>query len=402
MKRLGFGGPWRAAIFALAVLATVTNWYPDQMFVRIFDACVFLVAAGWALARVHEPVPVRMPGLPEILAWAIVVWGLLQLGAGTTVYRFETSVATLHWAALATVLFLAAQLYEDPEARVGLRLGLLYFGFALSVVSVMQLFTAEGNVFWLFPTKFKDVVMGPFLNHDHYAAFVELVLPIAMLEAVASKRHRVAYAVMAATLFASVVAGASRAGTVLATVEVGLISLLALWRRTGGTRVRAASLVRIVALAGAFTAVVGWEVVWQRFQERDPLQGRREIYISTLAMIRERPGMGFGLGTFESVYPAHAIFDTGLTVNHAHNDWLEWAAEGGVPLLLIMAALGALSMRAAWAAPWAIGVVFVLLHCAVDFPMHSEAIPPWMFILLGAAIAAKRHRKPFIMDADAT
>jgi len=43
---------------------------------------------------------------------------------------------------------------------------------------------------------------------------------------------------------------------------------------------------------------------------------------STIAMAREKPWTGFGLGNFENVYPAYALFDDGAIVNHAHNDWL--------------------------------------------------------------------------------
>ena len=59
------------------------------------------------------------------------------------------------------------------------------------------------------------------------------------------------------------------------------------------------------------------------------------------------PG-GFGLGTFETVYPHFALFDIGLIVNHAHNDWLEWAAEGGVPLALALLSLAVWAARPAF------------------------------------------------------
>jgi hypothetical protein len=29
----------------------------------------------------------------------------------------------------------------------------------------------------------------------------------------------------------------------------------------------------------------------------------------------------------------YARFDVGKTVNHAHNDWAEWAVDGGIPFL---------------------------------------------------------------------
>jgi O-antigen ligase len=110
--------------------------------------------------------------------------------------------------------------------------------------------------------------------------------------------------------------------------------------------------------------------------------------ISSVAMVRDRPWMGFGLGTYQSAYPAYTLFDIGLTVNHAHDDWLEWAADGGIPLFLLMAFVALWSARAAWQSPWAVGVAAVFLHATVDYPLHKPALCAWLFVLLGA-LAAK-------------
>jgi O-antigen ligase len=322
-----------------------------------------------------------------------VAWGLAQLAIGSTVYRFETWVAVLHWSALTALFFLSLQFYGTSSARTGLRRAMLYFGFALSVVSVVQFFTSDGKVFWLFPTPYKDFVVGPFLNRDHYASFIELVLPLAVVEAFLSQRRRVAYAAMAGAMLATVIAGASRAGAILVTLEVGVLSLAAVWGGGFGGGRKLGSLARVFALAGVFTAVVGWEVLWQRFQEPDPYKCRREMALSAIEMARARPGMGFGLGTFESAYPAYQVLDFGLRVDHAHNDWLEWTAEGGIPMLALMAFIALWSVRGAWRAPWAAGVVAVFLHSFVDYPLQKPAIAAWLFVLLGACAASpQRHR----------
>src|SRR5205085_11007809 len=104
------------------------------------------------------------------------------------------------------------------------------------------------------------------------------------------------------------------------------------------------------------TAVVGGYALWKRFQDSDPLRHRREITSSTLQMIRQRPWTGFGLGTYATVYPEFASFDAGLTVDHAHNDWAEWTAEGGVPMLLVMLSIAAASFRPALRSGWGLGI----------------------------------------------
>src|ERR1022692_4701250 len=139
----------------------------------------------------------------------------------------------------------------------------------------------------------------------------------------------------------------------------------------------------------AFTAVVGWTRLWERFQDPDPYRGRREMLTSAVAMVRAKPWTGFGLGSFETVYPGFAVFDEGSVVDHAHNDWAEWASEGGLPLLACVLAI------AVWGTPrlvqslWGLGVLAVWLHALVDFPMQTPALALWVFVLLGGACAQR-------------
>ena len=389
----------RYVLLALVFLLVLTSWIPGRSCTFLFDAAVFALAAAWALHRLARPAPVTRTILAAPLA-AIVLWGFLQLAAHTTVYRYETWTALLDWSALLALFFLSLQFHGSPAARASLRRALLAFGFVLSVISVAQLFSSQGKVFWLFSTQYPDVV-GPFLNRDHYSAFIELLLPLAAVQAFWSRRHKIAYAAIAGAMLATIIASASRAGTIVGTLEVAVISLAALWgrgpsaisSRSGAPGTRAASFLRLAALAAVFIAVVGWEVVWQRFQDPDPFKFRREMDISSLQMLRDRPWTGFGLGTFETAYPAYALFDAGLTVNHAHNDWLEWAADGGIPLFFLLAFIALWSARAAWHSPWALGIFAVFLHAAVDFPLHKPAISACLFVLLGALAAKNTVRR---------
>jgi len=100
-------------------------------------------------------------------------------------------------------------------------------------------------------------------------------------------------------------------------------------------------------------------------------------------MIAEHPWRGFGLGTFSTVYPAYAAFDAGAVVEHAHNDWLEWTSEGGLPFALVWAALALAATRAAIRSMWAIGVPAVFLHALVDYPFARLGIAAWVFVLIG-------------------
>ena len=105
-------------------------------------------------------------------------------------------------------------------------------------------------------------------------------------------------------------------------------------------------------------------------------------------MIRDHPWQGAGLGTYAYVYPAYATFDLGARVEHAHNYWLEWAAEGGIPLALVWLILALAISVPAVRSVWGIGILAVFLHSLVDYPFARFGLTAWNFILIGALSAA--------------
>src|ERR1019366_2001504 len=157
-----------------------------------------------------------------------------------------------------------------------------------------------------FQSEYSGDVFGPFVSRDRYAAFIELILPLALFEALSNRRK---------VLLGAVMAGASRAGSVLVILESAAVPLLASRRNVASAR----RLIGMFAVLGvvcslAFTAVVGWTRLWERFQDPDPYSGRREMLTSAVTMVRAKPWTGFGLGSFETVYPGFAVFDEGSVV----------------------------------------------------------------------------------------
>jgi hypothetical protein len=88
------------------------------------------------------------------------------------------------------------------------------------------------------------------------------------------------------------------------------------------------------------------------------------------------------------MYPRYTGLDTGVTVNQAHNDWAQWAAEGGLPFLLVMIFFAGLLCKPAFRSIYGMCVAAVLLHALVDYPMQQRpALAAWWFAMAGAAWA---------------
>jgi O-antigen ligase len=141
---------------------------------------------------------------------------------------------------------------------------------------------------------------------------------------------------------------------------------------------------QLAAATAALAAVAGAGTLASRLRQPDSMQYRREIARSTLEMIAEHPWRGHGLGTFAAVYPAYATFDTGAIVDHAHNDWLEWASEGGLPFAAVWLTLALATVLPGLRSGWGIGVIAALLHALVDYPFARFGLTAWIFALLGA------------------
>jgi O-antigen ligase len=273
----------------------------------------------------------------------------------------------------------------------------LCFATALAVLCLTQLFTSEGRVLWIFPTGYPDVY-ATFPSYNNYAQFVELALPIALWRALREGWRCWWYALAGGLLYASAIGAASRAGAALCTAELLAMIAIGLFRlrdpETGlPSRSTTAMLLVIPLLAAVFTVVVGWQRVWQRFEQNDPYLVRREFLVAALDMAKHRPLTGYGLGTFPEVYQRYAIKDFQFYANHTHNDWAEFAADGGIPFLLLVLIPFAAVIPTAVRNPWGLGLIAVMLHACVDFPFPRPAVSAWMFAMLGLLYMTQGSRE---------
>ncbi|HLX41976.1 MAG TPA: O-antigen ligase family protein [Bryobacteraceae bacterium] len=364
------------------IFGILTLWVPARWALSSFQVALF-TSAMWSIIRW-----VRSRGaigwhLVAVLLIAAVLWGLFQIVSHQTVYAWKTWDAVLNWTTNLVAFSMALQIRGAARERF-LRI-MLIFGFILSILATFTVLTsAPGIAFWRFDLGTDHPVLGPFVYRNQYAAFVEVILPLAIVRAILDRERWLVYTVIAATLFASVVAGGSRAGTILCLAEILITPTIAYGRKMISAATLGKVLAGSIAAVVVLTAVVGWEATWNRLQEQNPYSLRAELVRSSVQMVRERPLTGFGIGTWSDAYPAYARFDDGRFVNQAHNDWIQWAAEGGLPFLAIMLAIAISSVRPALRSLWGIGLLAVFLHCLLDYPMQQRpALAAFFFAMLG-------------------
>ena len=87
------------------------------------------------------------------------------------------------------VFWLAFQLGALPPIRAMLLRSLLWFGFLFSALSVATFYNGTNKILGLIPGDVEISYLGPFSNRDHFAAFIELLLPLALYQALTHSRR---------------------------------------------------------------------------------------------------------------------------------------------------------------------------------------------------------------------
>jgi O-antigen ligase len=329
------------------------------------EALLALILAAWLL-RMSARRQIVIPHPPLLLPWLLwlgvllVSWlGALSLGAVLT--------ETLKWLEmLALYLFIAANV--ERRHLPWLVGATLLAGTAQAALGLYQfLFRIGPEGFLLFGGRFLRAY-GTFRQPNPYAGYLGLVLPIAYSLALwglldrhqpsATSQQRmhhklrltlyasISFVIMLAALFASQSRGAW-IGFAAAVVAVSLV-------RGGRT---AALFALVIAMLAGLGAVGGFQTlmppfITQRFS--DVLSAPSIADIATievtdanfaaierlahwgaaLDMWRDHIWLGVGFGNYAAVYPAYAIGRWLDPLGHAHNYYLNVAAEAGLTGLL--------------------------------------------------------------------
>lgn len=399
-----------AGLFLLLFFTTFTVFVKSDWALQCFQIGIYGLVAGYLLWSLRSAKDFLSTHPAAWLVYLIPVWGIVQIVAHTTSSSFETRREVLRWGALAGVFFLTQIATGTTLARRMFLTVMLSFATLMAVLCLLQLMTSGGEVLWIFPTGFPDVY-ATFPNHNNYAQFAELALPIALWRALSEGWRSWWYAAAGGAIYASVIGAASRAGAILTTAEI--VTMLLIWlaierkkhrrprqeagqqkvpdvahkikrkkKSTKEVRSTIAVLALIPALALIFTFAVGWQHALQRFHTNDQFGARWEFLVAATRMAESKPITGYGLGTFPEVYQRFAIKDFPFYANHAHNDWAEFAADGGIPFMLLVLIPFAAAIPVAVRYPWGIGLVFVMIHAGADYPFPRPAVSGWMFALL--------------------
>jgi O-antigen ligase len=329
MRLLRFG------ICALVVFSVATHGGVEDWARAVLETGAGLLFLSWALWIYfsQEEQIVFSPLLPPLAFFFLIVFGQWFLHG--TASSYNTRMELLLLLSDVILLFLAVQAFRTLQDWRGFVWFVMVFGFLISIFGILQHLTFNGKLYWFRDMHYGGIPFGPYVNRNHFAGFIELILPLAFVPLVLGRVRRERWPVVG--LFAVVPIGAlflsvSRGGIVSFGVELAVLALVMIQRRAMGRQLFAGAVVLLLALL--MVSWLGVGELQQRFSSFQPLEAtagkRASMRRDTWQIFLHHPLSGTGLGTLQIVYPAYETLYDGKIVNHTHNDYLEALAETGL------------------------------------------------------------------------
>ncbi|TKJ34753.1 hypothetical protein CEE39_02195 [bacterium (candidate division B38) B3_B38] len=278
---------------------------------------------------------------------------------------------------------------------------IVIFAFSLSLFSIIQKLTWNGKIFWFRELRYGGGPFGPYVNHNHYAGYMEMVIPLAIglifLSKDINKKLMLGFMtiVMAGTVFMSL----SRAGMVSLICSLVFLSLMLSQSKNPKHRFPIVFLIVISLLL--FLAYIGIlsdslnRILTLTEPDKLLQETRPKVWKDSLYYFKDFPIFGSGLGTFQNVFPKYKSFSQQVIYLYSHNDYIQALTEcGALGFVIILWGIIVFSgsiFRYIKKDPITIclvtSVVAIAIHSFFDFNLHMPANAVILSIIISLIFA---------------
>jgi len=313
--------------------------------------------------------------------------------------------------AVGAVFAVVLNVYRRPDQITRLLATIAAIGAGVALLALAQNASGSDKIYWFVASPHGEAHSGPFVNHSHYAQFMNLSVGAALAlicvrvhesfsgcvvtpEAVAAylslPEAKVLWGLLAMSILGigTVFLALSRGG-VISMLVAGVFALLVLsFRRP----LKGVGWIMVVLALGAFICVlyIGFDAVYDRLSTLGNVAqaegGRWQILANIAVAWTKFPLLGTGLGTHAVVYPEFDRSMSPALASHAENEYAqameETGALGFVALVAFAIVIGYHYVRAvrnnrlpicAAAYGLGFGLLAILIHSLSDFGQHLPA-----------------------------
>ncbi len=321
---------------------------------------------------------------------------------------------------------LTIQLLKSKTMLKATALTIAVFGGLLAFSSILQFYLTDDMALWFRHSPVNSIVVGPYANHNHYAGLMEMIFPVVLglflfyrprigntsiIRGIAEIFNQekanihILIGTSALLILISIFVSLSRGAMISTCLSLVVFTCFLMQRKI--SRGNSTMLIAVIILAVLCIGWFGWDQIFERFARLKNAQGviyeyRLDFWKDTINIIRDYGLTGSGFGTYSSIYPLYATISSQLLLTHAHNDYLELLAEGGMIGFSLVAAFFIsffykthtvfTRRRDAFCIYLYIGCISaisaILFHSFTDFNLHIGANGLWFFFLAGTAVCA--------------
>jgi O-antigen ligase len=452
---LPFGSVRPTWIFAIeaAVLLLLVLWVVLQVvrgeisLIKTGLAWPFILLLGYLLVSL-APIPPRLLALLSNEAHGMYQFAadtISAIGKSTppdfrvTLNPFETEEELLKLISYVLFFFLALHLLRYNHGFQRLYRLLIGLGAAIGLYGVIQNVWSNGKIYWIYESG-SGTPFGPFVNHNHFAGYLELSLGLSIgLWLAELRRFRRSTGlpgpagyfawtwhkeggrvwVLAVAIFIMITAltvSLSRGGMLSFVCTALLSSGIALLSRRKEAEVPIPErsryrLILILAALSALLLVIGIFAhtphMRGRYRIDESASYRVQVWQNSLNAISDFPLTGAGLGAFRSLFPRYKTGAYLSEATHAENEYLQWIMETGLlgTALLLWAGLIFLhrayrrfkSRRNFYTRCLAYGTFFSItslsIHNLMDFNTHIPSNALTLSAILALCMVVLHHHE---------
>lgn len=352
-------------------------------------------------------------------------WRTISIAPGRTIAEFLKVVSYV-------VTFIVIIHHFCTRKKIK-RLVLVVVGTAcvLVVVAIAQKAAWNGRIYWFYPVdpaleNRVAYIWGPYANRNHFAGYLEMVVPIALglVSYEISKRGNSIRVTMSGYLSALlrsrnylriimlILVVAILTGALFATLSRGAVLAFilstAVFFPLASKRIslkRATSLLLSVGIGILLVIVLAtWERIFERYEDlaEDNYIQRPTVWADSMDIVADHILWGTGLGTFSLAFPMHQKHFAHTLFEHAENDYIETITDLGIVGTAIVISLVIVYLHSVlrrWrnkkntfslciAAGGIASIAAIATHSFLDFNLRVPANAMLLSVVSGATYAA--------------
>ncbi len=345
---------------------------------------------------------------------------ILPGGAGSTISSDPYATRLFVIRAILYLVFLAgAFTYFNTSVRIrSLFITLITFGTLIGFYAILQKLADPTAIYGIRPTP-QAISFGPYVNQHHFASLMVMLLgPVAGLLILGRvRRDLLPLLLIAASMMAiAVFFSGSRGGVISLAAMLGFVMLFLGRSKKDSDGIAANSWISrlagfvsiglfVITIAGlVFLLGAGHNLlrgIGLTVAADDISSGRLHFWSVALQIFAANPVFGAGLDAFGVAFTAYDSRSGMFRVEHAHNEYLQMLADGGIIgfvciasfiVFLVRKGLTAISnskdnLTLAIRTGALAGCIGVMVHSLFDFPLRTHA-NTYIFLLLAVIALA--------------